>query len=665
MQLNPEQQLVANHVYGPMRVAAVAGSGKTSALVERCATLIEKNKTPPSQILVISFSVGARETMDKRLKKRLARFNTKDISRTFHSLALEVVRTERGRPVLDTSGKMYSAVLRTAVKRIGLQPQAVAQATRAVKRYAGIVKTKDLGASIEDIEMLHRLGVELSPKILPERSEGTLRIEEIVQAFFHAEMLRNSGEVTGRPFLTFDDLVFDAVLLLEDHKRRERWSDRWLFVMQDECQDDNEIQAKLADLLVRRHGNYVVVGDPAQAVYSFRGSSPKHILDFDKHYANAITVAMNRNYRSGREIAAVANALVWSMPPETVLTTTAGRILMKSERDTKAYVGFHGFFNADAEGAAIATNCEAHRRDGVDYRDMAILVRLRRQTRAIELALAAKGIPAHVPTDTSFFTQTEVQIAISYLRIAAGLGTADDAENALRILKPSKENMQAFERKLATMDLLGAVDAIFGHEARSTISMLRQLMSIAEHHAPAKVVDAIVREMSGWLKKMGEEEDSSPLDNVEELRRFAAKFDRLDKMVESLDNVLRARKRGGTDAVSVTTIHRAKGLEYPVVFVPGLVAGILPCRAASDPDEERRILYVACTRAMNELWLSRFEFEEEMHRDDEGIEQWRDAPTSPSPYLIELLDRAIGIDADVFVPKAHIATTSKPQLALF
>lgn len=265
MEMNPEQQLVIEHHHGPLRVGAVAGSGKTTALVERVAYLIEKRHVSPDKILMITFSRMAREEMKKRIDKRLPGANAGRCARTFHSIGLRIFQTEGdpdGRFALDTSGIMYLRAAERAYKAMRIEPE-----KKAIALMASIVKNNLLGNN----EALRRLG-RVDPRIYSAATaaakDATVSADEVREAFYRTEHIRSVDGVDFKGkrqrFVTFDDMIYQSAMLLRKKDVRARWAERWSYILQDECQDENEAQACIAEALASKTRNYMIVGDPAQ-----------------------------------------------------------------------------------------------------------------------------------------------------------------------------------------------------------------------------------------------------------------------------------------------------------------------------------------------------------------------------------------------------------------
>lgn len=386
------------------------------------------------------------------------------------------------------------------------------------------------------------------------------------------------------------------------------------------CQDSNPAQAAIAGMLVKTSRNYTVVGDPAQAVFAFRGATPHSILDFERDYPGATTIIMHRNYRSGIEIVDVANRILDCMPADSVVTDDFGQAPpMHSERQTHAYVGFHTFARGRDEAEAIAANLKAHFRDGVPWEEQAVLVRMNRMTRDIEIAMATRDIPYKLVSGVSFFTLREAECLFGYARVIAQRASAEALGACLRF--PSRRLRKDLIKDIASGSTEGedwietarriALSAK-EHEYRKIDAWGRFIEEEREVLRTVKDPSALLArlrerlELDDWFKVEGEDkEDSQSRRNLDAVVRFGARFDTVTALLDTVEEVELHRKQTARKrkAVMVSTIHRSKGKEWDVVYAPLLVAGLFPVSHA-DITEERRLFYVACTRARDELWLS-------------------------------------------------------------
>ena len=603
--MNPEQLAVIRHVTGPIRVLAQAGSGKTRALVHRIARLVEVEHVDPDLILAVTFSKKAADEMNVRLKKlgiAGARVGT------WHSLCLEILKTDETEwatwEVDEKDRAKYFVKEAIGYKFLDWKNADLGQVCRFIGRCkANLFAPRDQGA------------LDLAQK------EGGWNGEKLIKAYEISQSL-----IEERGLLTFDDfLVFVHRHLTRNEQARRKWAGRWTFMLQDEAQDANLAQVEIAKLLASGHRNYMVVGDVAQAIYGFRGSTPVYLHEFDKDWPDAVTVTMNRNYRSGDEIVKVANNII--RPASIRLPED-----MIAERRVPGEVRIVESTDYDAEADTLVKIVQDHTRTGEgDFDDVTALFRTNAQSRALEEALLKARIPYVVVGGSSFYERREVKDLLAYLRVAA---ECDDEGDGVKrcINSPFRFLGMKFVDKLMDMakdrnndwpslvleTAKGAgIQGRQRESARDWAELIVRLTNIIRAKGPeaqpGKLLSFIVQRTNylEWLKKEEGEEsiESSHVANVHELIRVAERFTTVETLLEYIAENLAASKKqrkdkqAGGDRVLLMSIHRSKGLEWPIVFVAGMEEGSLP-HYKGDPEEERRLAYVAATRARDTLILS-------------------------------------------------------------
>ena len=441
--------------------------------------------------------------------------------------------------------------------------------------------------------------------------------EQADEAYARAEQLRVEAKL-----LTFDDMLVLANDLLDDEAVLGRWSAKYDYVITDESQDTNRAQNELAAKVARSHRNFMAVGDPAQAIYAWRGARPEYLRDFAETWG-AEVVGMHRNYRSGSAIVEAANRVIESSP------SRLPGLVMTAERPERGQVTFDLLPDMDAEGEHVVTHLREALARGQRWRDCAVLYRVNAQSRGPEEQLLAAKIPYVVIGGTNFYDRKEVKDLLAYLRLAEGRGNADDVRRAIN--SPFRFLGRAFVERL--MELRGsggtwpdrvrttaAQERIQSRQQNSAMQwadMLEVLSrGVAAGSPPASMLEQVV-ERTGyvdWLR--GEEGEESPensrVSNVRELVRAAGRFLTAAELLDYVDEVVKSARRAKAgadsgeqpDRVKLMSIHRSKGLEWPVVFVLGCNEGILPHGRCDDEDEERRLAYVAITRARDVCHLS-------------------------------------------------------------
>lgn len=665
---NPEQQEVVEHVQGPILVASVAGSGKTAALVGRVARLVEKG-IDPKRILAVTFSRRAAREMQERLDARLGPRSGARIG-TFHSVALEILRGETAE---FESWEVNDGRYHLLVKQVtGWNEMEWKEADPSViERFISLAQC-DLATPESETAR------EIAEKIWTARRKPDAIPVKLLEAYQRAEDARREKRI-----LTFDAMMMTAVLTLQsDPAALARWRARWDFVLADEGQDNNGAQHEMGRLLAFLHKNYMLVGDPAQNIYSWRGARPTRLMLFKEEWPGAKVVYMNRNYRCGARIIAVANRVLTAMPEATRLP-----MLMKAERGTEGALSARRYVDYDEEAGAIADRIRVETTETAGatrraLRNYAVLYRTAAQSRALEEAFLAARVPYHLQSGLNFYERAEVADLLAYLRIASGAGTSEAVSRCLNrpfrfIGKATLAKVEA-EARIPHADMtwpsvVRRTAASGGLQSRQVESLLgwaalmeecakRIGFTTANPDKPAGKPVALLElilsrtKYTEWLQKEeGEETENSKVSNVRELVRVATKFASVAEFLAFTDETLRKAKeaaRSGeqVDSVTFITMHASKGLEWPTVFLVGINERVLPHSRAEDPDEERRLFYVGVTRARDELHLSCIR---------EAVVSGRVVPLAPSVFFDE-----IEVTPEDYVPGVGPGVTGPDQPTL-
>lgn len=626
--LNPEQAEVVLHDEGPALVAAIAGSGKTRAVVHRIAMLVGPREIPAENILAVTFSKKAADEMNTRagrLGVRRARVGT------WHSLSLQIMREEN--PQLLDEWKIDSTNrFKTLVKSdvLGFRAMNWKEADLGeVLSYIGLCKAN-----------LFEPGTEESADLAKELFEARPCAQRDPRKLFEAYEL-SQRQLVARRLLTFDDMLVGAWKVLCDEEAREEWAAKWSYVIQDEAQDMNRAQETIGRLLAQDHRNYMLVGDPGQSIYGFRGSLPKRFIAFRDEWS-AKTISMRSNYRSGQAILDAANGAIDAMSPENHLGTH-----LECAGSPESVVRVSDHENTDTEAEAIVDTMKELHEDARGWGDMTILYRTNAQSRGLEEALLTARIPYVVVGGTNFYDRKEVKEILSYLRVAAdrngfeavkkcinspfrflgrafveGIeahappGKVDWAAIAVDYAKSPRARIQRRQRR-SVEEWASIVDRAresieISNEWDAEANPTDEALNRARLHMPAAILERIVSE-TGFLKWLVRDEGSESVENnrvsnVRELIRAAERFTTVGELLDYIDENIAASKRANRekieDRVTLMTVHRSKGLEWPIVFVAGASENIFPHGRAEDMDEERRLWYVAVTRAKEELRIS-------------------------------------------------------------
>jgi DNA helicase-2/ATP-dependent DNA helicase PcrA len=636
--LNEEQRKVVQFFKGALLVVAVAGSGKTRALIHRIAYLIKEHMVDPSTILAVTFSKKAADEMNNRLL-RLG-VNGCRVG-TWHSLCLEILRTEIdyfdiSKWEIDTKDR-YRVIVK---KILGWEKMKwnTADLTKVIS-FIGLCKAS---AALPG----SKKAMSLARQLFDENPCNQNNPRLLNEAYFHSEEAR-----VDRYILTFDDMLVEAHQLLSRNEDiRVRWASRFDFVLQDEAQDQNLVQAEIAQMLARDHRNYMVVGDPGQSIYKFRGAIPERLLSFEKEW-NAEIVKMNKNYRSADEILSTANGIISSMSPKTHLG-----VMMEGMRELKNPVELFNSEDMDQEGETIVRDILERHESGLSWRDSAVLYRTNAQSRAVEESLISNKVPYVIVGGTNFYMRKEVQDLLSYLKVATDRAGEVEFGRCIntpfrylgkafikKVLSSKKLNnnwINAVENALSTARIqhrqktsayewIGLIEGLIQsiHKRNKVENFSETLFSEDDNKddgiikgprlrdfLPAALLERIIKEtkfMEHLTRDEGAETvENNRVSNVRELIRAAERFTTVSDFLDYIDNVIQSSKNSKTsfnefkDRVTLISIHRSKGLEWNNVYIIGSNEKIIPHGRSTDIDEERRLFYVGVTRAMDSLTIS-------------------------------------------------------------
>ncbi len=612
--LNPEQRAAVEHFEGPLLVLAGAGSGKTRVLTSRVAHLVQEHGVDPSSILAVTFTNKAAGEMRERIRRLLGHEPAGLWIGTFHAIGARLLRRHAHRLGWTPSYSIYDAdqalrEVKRALDRLNLppkrwNPKAVHGAISAAKN--GLITPEEY----------ERLAADAFSRV----------VADIYPSYQAALKDQNAFD--------FDDLLVKPVELLEqDASLREHYRERFKFLLVDEYQDTNRAQYRFLQLLAEGCGNLMVVGDDDQSIYGWRGADIRNILDFEKDFPDATVVRLEQNYRSTARILDAANQVIAENVRRKgkTLRTDAGpgemltRVECVDEHDEAAWIV-----------AEIESRMAGDRAHGP--RDFTILYRTNAQSRALEEALRRADLPYQIIGGTRFYERREIMDVLAYLRLIANprdAGAFDRIVNypkrgigdtslgrlmawaAAQGLSPLEAAGRAREVEGLTQGAAGALVVFAGLVERSR--------GLALHVGVGELVERLLEE-TGFLEALREEgpEGADRIDNVRELVSGAHEHaeDTEDTeegaegaVVTSLDLFLQKvslltdvdRHDPDANAVTLMTLHNAKGLEFPFVFIAGLEDGLFPlARAFDEPDtleEERRLFYVGITRARRKLYL--------------------------------------------------------------
>jgi DNA helicase-2/ATP-dependent DNA helicase PcrA len=606
--LNPEQREAVECIEGPLLVLAGAGSGKTRVLTHRIAYLIGHCGIPPESILSVTFTNKAAKEMRERVEKTVGADAHGLWLGTFHSTCVRILRKEighlgrsRGFVIYDDSDSL--GVVKLALKRLNLDPKEYDP-----KRYRW------------------RIDQWKNDGVLPAKAADVavdLDDELCVDIYTEYQKILTDAEA-----LDFGDLLLLTVELFRRHPEvLAHYQRNWQYVLVDEYQDTNRVQYDLVRQLSATHNNLCVVGDPDQSIYAWRGADIRNILDFENDYEDARVIKLERNYRSTQPILSGASAVVSN-------NTDRHEKSMFTEREGGDLIRyFEAVDDREESGFVIREILGANRRDHRRYGDFAILYRTNAQSRSFEEELLKYDIPYTVVGGVRFYERAEVKDVLCYLRMI--VNPADDQALRRVVNKPTRgigkttlDNASelAFQRGLSLMQGLGVYAQTAPARAASKINDFLEMQGRLTHEFATQSVDVTINEIlkvTGYiasLEKEGSAESEARVENLKELVLSAEDFHlanadtpdaertELELFLDQVALVSDLDKyEQKTEVVSLMTVHSAKGLEFPVVFVVGMEEGIFPhassSRDAAGLEEERRLCYVAMTRAMEHLTL--------------------------------------------------------------
>ena len=603
--LNKEQQQAVQHTEGPLLILAGAGSGKTKVLTVRIAHLLAQGVNP-YEILAITFTNKAAKEMKSRVEGLVGDVANRIWLSTFHSFCAKFLRFELDNflgynsnfTIYDTSDSQ--AVIKAALKALNLDD-----------------KYYPVGSMIGAISDAKNKLLFASDFRKQARDFYQQKVADVYE-YYERELRKNNA-------LDFDDLLLVAVKLLQSNEAvLDKYSKRFRYVMIDEYQDTNHAQYLLAKLLASHWKNIAVVGDADQSIYAWRGADIQNILDFEKDYPNCTSIKLEQNYRSTKIILDAANAVIENnegRPKKNLWTdkTEGAKIqhfTAQSEHEEAAFIG-----------DTIAKKHDIH---GVPYGDMAILYRTNAQSRVLEEALIKRALPYTMVGGTKFYDRKEIKDVLAYLRV---LYNPFDDLSLLRIINVPKRSigattvakLQDYARAngtslFMTLTQLHLVDTIKGKTKEKLEEFGILIFTLVAEMEDKTVLDILesILDRTGYLAQLEEStdpQDQARAENIGELLSVAKDFqdtnpngtveDFLEQvaLVNDVDSFEQEESK-----VTLMTLHAAKGLEFPIVFLGGLEEGLFPhSRTLMNPEEieeERRLAYVGITRAEKELYIS-------------------------------------------------------------
>src|SRR5215204_2550165 len=606
--LNERQREAVEATEGPLLILAGAGSGKTRVITVRIAHLISEKNVPPYNILAVTFTNKAAQEMRERVNRLLEgrRLESAPLVSTFHSLCVRMLRRDiekleegytRSFTIYDQDDSLR--VVKACIKDLGYDDQRLAP--RQTQSAISHAKNSGLDAA----------AYAARAEYTDEKRAAIARVFKLYE-----ERLVNNNAVD------FDDLMILAVRLLRKREDvRAHYNDRFRYILVDEYQDTNALQFALISHLTQKQHNICVVGDESQSIYRWRGADISNILNFEQHYPEARTIKLEQNYRSTQTILDAADAVIKH-------NTERKEKTLWTANPAGAPIRYYQAMDAETEARFVAAKIEEHRRRVRESR-AAILYRTNAQSRVFEEALRRAGLGYNIVGGFSFYERAEVRDVVSYLKLALN---PHDSVALMRVVNTptrglGKQTLDELDRRAKdynvslweTIGIIGEQPEGFSPRAVAALrkfqAIIEGLVARAQKEPASEVVKAAILD-TGYadaLKAENSEEAEGRLENLQELVNAAVDYDKeegggLRDFIDAAALVSDTDQYKGDAPVTLMTMHSAKGLEFPVVFIVGMEDGLFPhSRAAADQaemEEERRLCYVAVTRAERFLYLS-------------------------------------------------------------
>ena len=598
--LNENQRKAAEKIEGPVLILAGAGSGKTRTVTYRIAHMIKEKNISPLNILALTFTNKAAREMKERAEELIGEENSYNlVVSTFHSFAVRILKTYSERIGYGRNFNIYDvddqkSIITKIKKEMNIKDDI------APGRIANrISKLKEDGVGLDEVSR------QLDLKIPANR-------------LFYDIYKKYDEVLKANNAMDFSDLLLNARRLLDDKYVLDIIQNRYQYIVVDEYQDTNNIQYEIINLIAEKYRNICVVGDEDQSIYAFRGANIENILNFEKDYPDAYTIKLERNYRSTKRILDTANELIRNN---------------KSSKGKKLWTdGSEGekikIFNAKTpydEAEFIVKEIKAKSKSGVDYKDMTILYRTNAQSRVLEEKLLEGNVPYKIYGGMQFFQRKEIKDILAYLNL---LNNRNDNHNFYRIINVPKRSIGektlekiaeiANERNIPMLDALQFVDetnirGAVKNTLKDFYNMIQGIYLSLDELSVKEVFDEVITKTKYFDSIEDNKEDR--VKNIEELLNSIIELEKRNPHISLADYLDMVSLTASTDEmeenenfVKLMTIHSSKGLEFDYVFIAGMEDGLFPsCSFESSEEEieeERRLCYVAVTRAKKELYIS-------------------------------------------------------------
>lgn len=618
--LNEQQRNAVRHTEGPLLIVAGAGSGKTRVLTYRIAYLIQQQKAAPNEILALTFTNKAAKEMKERIQQLIGDEARRLWMGTFHSVFSKILRFEAEKIGFNSDYSIYdSEDSKNAIKQIlrenNYDPKEIQP--RILQRRISDAKNELISPDHYNEKFVHSTLDDITGKIY--------RI--------YTERLKHNNA------MDFDDLLIKPIELFnKEPDVLEKYQDRFKYILIDEYQDTNHAQYKVTNLLASKYKNLCVVGDDAQSIYSFRGADISNILDFKSDYEDAVEIPLEQNYRSTKAILKAADSIIKNNSRQLDKT-------LWTDNDMGDTITVLDNYDERDEANRVANYINDLRtRHGYDFNDFAVLYRTNYQSRVFEETFRRKGVAYQLVGGLSFYQRKEVKDVLAYLTL---LVNPDDDNNLMRIInEPSRGignkslhdlTARTRETNQSLWEVLKHVEEadVYKPAEKSVKKFVAMIQELKQDLADGKKLINVTKKLldrSGYMKALVEENSPKSMtrrENILELENALSYFEKnnsnpsLSSFLQEISLITDTDKYDeDKPAVTMMTVHAAKGLEFPAVFVVGLEEELFPVGSRNNEDvnieEERRLFYVAITRAQEKLFFShcrsRYKYGEEQRK---------------------------------------------------
>ena len=589
--LNDRQKEAVLYGDGPLLILAGAGSGKTSVLTKRVAYLIKERNVSPKNIVAITFTNKAAKEMKERIIKEVGKEGYDIQISTFHSFGLRIIKEnyeklgyEKNFTIIDSDDSL--TVVKKIIKDIGYDPKIYNP--RAIRNKISSCKNE-----MTSPEAYERYAASDFEKVVQE-----------VYAKYEKKLQRNNS-------VDFDDLLLLPIELFKKNPDiLNKYQDLYQYILIDEYQDTNEAQYILTKMLSAKNRKITCVGDDSQSIYSFRGANYKNILNFEKDYKDAKTILLEQNYRSTSNILDAANQVIKNnkMRKDKNLWTSRG---------IGEKIKYYRAYNERDEAQYVIRKIKELTNRNVEYKDIAVLYRTNAQSRVLEEEMLKENLPYRVIGSFYFYSRKEIKDLIAYLRL---IHNSKDNVSLLRVINTPKRGigLKTIENLTIQADAMGVsiYEAISSGKELEFKNLIEKLKEMSKDLTLTELIDKVL-DASGMKKELEDEktlEAEVRLENLEEFKSITKTFEEREGLISLEDFLLEIslisdveEYKDDPNRISLMTVHSVKGLEFDHVFVVGMEEGIFPhinsLMDNSELEEERRLCYVAITRAKDDLHL--------------------------------------------------------------